>query len=92
MSLVLGYASKEKAIMEGWHTLTDMFSQQKWMCNPRQREEDPAIFWPWALRELEKEGQDEDIDAVIQLIRHVIIIPSSSAEAGTKLREMYRYV
>ena len=84
VSLVLGYADKESAIIEGWRTLMDMFSQQKWMCNPRQREEDPVVFWPWALRELESEGQnDEDINAVIQFIRHVIIIPSSSAEAGT---------
>ena len=78
----LGYESVEETIVEEWRSLMEYFSSLKFMCNPRQRENEASIFWAWALKEMNSEEQMAHFSAIRRLIRHVIIIPASSAEAG----------
>ena len=78
----LGYESNEDQIVEEWKSLMDYFSSLTFMCNPRQRENDPTIFWPWALKQMITEEHKAHFSAIRRLIRHVINIPASSAEAG----------
>ena len=83
----LGYQETEEDIIEGWKKLIDIFKNKEGMCNPRQREEDPAVFWPWVLRILIGPEADSDTQllAIKNLIRHLLTIPANSADAGNPL-------
>ena len=80
----LGYQETEEVIIEGWKKLMEIFKDQDGMCNPRQREEDPAVFWPWVLRVLIGPEVDSDAQllAIKNFIRHLLTIPANSADAG----------
>ena len=82
VAVSLGYESIKGQILEEWKALMDYFSSLQFMCNPKQREEDPTIFWPWALKQMITEEHNGHFSAIRRLIRHVINIPASSAEAG----------
>ena len=80
----LGYQETEEQLVEGWKKMMKLLKQQDGICSPRHREENPAVFWPWVLRVLLGPVVDSDAQllAIRNFMRHLLTIPTNSAEAG----------
>ena len=95
----LGYEETVEELVQGWKKLMEILKEQDGICNPRQREENPAVFWPWVLRVLLGPRVDSDAQllAIRDFVRHLLIIPANSAEAGNPYQYLlnrklsYRY-
>ena len=87
----LGYQETEEQLVEGWKKMMNLLKQQDGICSPRQREEDPAVFWPWVLRVLLGPLVDSDAQllAIRNFMRHLLTIPANSAEAGNPFQYLY---
>ena len=75
VSLSLGYSGIViEDIVDGWKDLMEILYQQRWVCHPKQREEDPNKFWTFILQ-----NYGNGINEALKLfIRHILIIPASS--------------
>lgn len=81
----LGYRGQViEDIVDGWKDLMEIFYQQRWLCNPNQREEDPNQFWTYILQNYGTVLGEP----VKRFIRHVLVIPASS---GTQFNALKSY-
>ena len=86
VSKALGYEQDVESIMEGWKQLMEVFYQQRWLCIPSMRINEPGQFWSWVLKTYSSD-LEEDFPHVFRFIRHILVVPATSSAAERAFRD-----